>query len=112
MWGWGTRAKGEGVGIAPHPPLGCPVARSRPGVTPPSAAAVMLASLLYPLVMPPEYETALYGRIVTDLAALEPVHREEIEKFRATPAGKWCAAFYAAHRAGPGEAAGGKRAAL
>lgn len=64
----------------------------------PTVAAVALASLMAPLVLPPNYAVTFYEGPMLEMEDLPPAMREEVAAWRNTPVGAWTLEYYKAHR--------------
>lgn len=65
----------------------------------PTVSGIAVASLMYPVIWPPEVEAAVYGDAPHPTYEDMPqAMRDEIEQWRATPVGRWTLAYYAAYR--------------
>jgi hypothetical protein len=72
-------------------------ANAKPG---PTATGITVASLLYPVVFPPEIQRVIFGEgsTVGSLEEMPQALQDEFKRWRATKAGTWCLQYYAAYR--------------
>jgi len=63
-----------------------------------TAAGIALASMMAPVVVPPEYAISFYGEPLFRPEDMTPACREEIETWRKTPLGAWTLEYFRLHR--------------
>ena len=66
----------------------------------PTATGIAVASLVYPVLFPPELNVVVFGS-AADTVALDTMPeslQEEVKEWRKTKVGQWALAYYAAYR--------------
>lgn len=72
----------------------------------PTVSGIALASLMAPVVLPPEYAISFYKETLFNLEGLPPAMQDEVETWRRTPVGAWTLEYYKVHRRQCGDISG------